>query len=229
MSEKNEMIEVNEDLRLPSKEWTDELQLVKEMCAKNCSKMEFMLLLFMARQYGLNPLNKEIWAIKYKGSPAQIFVSRDGLLRIAHRSGQFGNMQTTCEFEKQEKKPRVTFVSKTPPKPYSATCTIWRKDYDKPFKHTVYFSEYNKNQAVWLEKPAAMLMKCAEVGALRRAFNITGVYSPEEMPVDKDGSGIEDNNKKGVIDIQKEGDDENRGTNPEKARKTAKTKEDVSS
>jgi phage recombination protein Bet len=161
------------EINLPDVKWTKDLAFVKETFAKNCSEQEFKLLVHLAREYNLNPLKKEIWAIKYQNNPALIFVGRDGLLNIAHKSGKFGSMETTCELDTQKKLP------------ISATCKIYRTDYDKPFVNTVYFDEYNRKMALWLEKPKAMLMKVAEVTTLRRAFNVSGCYAPEEF----DGNG----------------------------------------
>jgi len=169
MEEKNEIQKI-EEIKLPERDWSKELKLVKEITAKNCNTTEFKLLLAMAREYGLNPLKKEIWAVKYMNNPALIFVGRDGLLNIAHRTGQFGAMETFCELDPVTKRP------------VSATCTIYRKDFEKPFKSTVYFDEYNRKMALWLEKPKTMLMKVAESTCLRRAFNISGILTPEEMP-----------------------------------------------
>jgi phage recombination protein Bet len=182
---KSEIIPAGLDTSMmPSKDWTKEYKLVKEITAKGCNDTEFKLLWHLSKIYDLNPLKKEIWAVKGFGeAPAQIFVSRDGLLSIAHRSGQFGNMETSCELDPKTQQP------------VSATCTIYRRDYDKPFKVIVFFDEYNQKQALWLKKPKAMLMKVAEATCLRRAFNVSGVYSPEEFPeakeVRQDGKDID--------------------------------------
>jgi len=149
--------------------WLDKIELVKNKIAPSLNFNEFKLFIYMAKKYKLDPLKKEIWAVKYGSQPAQIFVGRDGLLTIAHRSGKFGSMETSVEFNSDSETPR------------SATCIIYRKDYDKPFKSTVYFSEYNLKRSLWLSKPIAMLTKVAEATCLRRAFNIHGFYIPEEV------------------------------------------------
>ena len=173
---------VKKEETLTPEQWEKQLKLVKELTAKNCTDTEFELLQHLAREHKLDPLKKEIWAVKgYGNSPAQIFISRDGLINIAHRTQQFGSMKTTCEIKKNpDELPGIEF-------PISATCEIWRKDYDKPFENTVYFDEYDKKYALWKEKPKAMLMKVAESTCLRRAFNIAGMYVPEEMPLEKTG------------------------------------------
>jgi phage recombination protein Bet len=152
-------------------DWKDDLQLVKDLTAKSCSDSEFKLLVHMANEYGLNPLKREIWAVKYSYNPAQIFVSRDGFLSIAHKSGQFNGMETTFDEVKLDDNK----------KDLTATCVVYRKDMDHPIKVTVYQSEYDSKMSVWKTKPRTMLQKVAESQALRRAFNVDGVYSPEEF------------------------------------------------
>jgi len=179
-----------EEQALASPDWEKQVSLVKELIAKNCSPEEGALLIHMAKNYGLNPLRKEIWAVKYMNKPALIFVGRDGLLSIAHRmkntKGEpvFGSMQTTVEIEVPDPNSKIKYMGSSGAikKPVSATCTIWRTDYDKPFTSTVYFDEYDRKMALWKEKPKAMLMKVAESTCLRRAFNISGLYTQEEMP-----------------------------------------------
>lgn len=46
------------------------------------------------------------------------------------------------------------------------------------------FQEYveaNKNSPTWKQYPSAMIQKVAEVGALRRQFNLSGVVAAEEV------------------------------------------------
>jgi len=152
-------------------DWKNDLQLVKDLTAKSCSDSEFKLLVHMANEYGLNPLKREIWAVKYSYNPAQIFVSRDGFLSIAHKSGQFNGMETTFDEVKLDDNK----------KDLTATCVVYRKDMEHPIKVTVYQSEYDSKMSVWKTKPRTMLQKVAESQALRRAFNVDGVYSPEEF------------------------------------------------
>ena len=177
--------------------WGKMIDLVKEKFAKGCTPEEIVLLVYLARQYDLDPLKKEIWAVKgYGDSPAQIFTSRDGLLSIAHKTGKFGSMKTSFELEPEskEKKSYGSIIRK----PVSATCEIWRKDFGKPFTSTVFFDEYNLGQALWLKKPKTMLGKVAEVQCLRKAFSISGgLYTPDEIPEKNssiiDAEKVEDN------------------------------------
>ena len=153
----------------------EEVLLIRNIAAKNCTEPEFKLLMYMARTYGLDPLLKQIWAVKRNDrDPALIFAGRDGMLAVAHRSGQLDGMQSGVVYE-GEGKDR---------KPVSAWCEIWRKDMSHSFKAEVPFSEYNTGFSVWKTNPSAMILKVAESVCLRKAFSIAGIYCPEEIDME---------------------------------------------
>jgi phage recombination protein Bet len=150
----------------------DDMLLLRNVIAKGCTEPEFRLLMYTADTYGLDPLLKQIWAVKRNDStPALIFAGRDGMLAIAHRSGQFDGMQSGVVYEGQGKD-RV---------PVTAWCEVWRKDMSHSFKTDVPFSEYNTGFSVWKSNPSAMILKVAESVCLRKAFSVSGLYSPEEI------------------------------------------------
>jgi phage recombination protein Bet len=158
---------------IPAQYDQQQIQLVRDMCAKDCTDNEFLLLMQLARTYQLDPFAKQIWAVKYPNSPAAIFCGRDGFLAIAHRSGQFDGMESGTRTDEQGE--------------LVGWCKVYRKDASRPFVVEVPSSEYiqrNKQGEVtkfWREKPKTMIQKVAESHALRRAFNISGLYSPEEI------------------------------------------------
>jgi len=179
------------DPNMIESDWKKKLELVKSLVAKNCSNEEFGLLVHLANQYTLDPLKREIWAVKYGVSPAQIFVSRDGFLSIAHKTGQFDGMETT-------------FKEPSDPKnldDLTATCVVYRKDMTHPISVTVKMKEYDSKMSVWKSKPRTMLQKVAESQALRRAFNVAGVYSPEEFDQVKDEQSKTETTSNKVIDV----------------------------
>lgn len=148
---------------------TQQIALVRSIAAPKCTEDEFQLLLYQAKTYGLDPLLKQIWAVKYQeGRPASIFAGRDGFLAIAHRSGAFNGMESGTRTEADG---NVIGWAK-----------VYRKDMDHPFCVEVSMKEYNRKQGTWLTHPATMIQKVAEAQALRRAFQISGIYSPDEMP-----------------------------------------------
>lgn len=143
-------------------------ELIRSMFARGCTNDEFQVLIELANRYQLDPFAKQIWAVKYGSSPAQIFAGRDGYLAIAHRSGQFNGMQSEVDRDADGNI-------------LSATCRVWRKDMEHPFERTVFIDEYNTKKGVWAEKPATMIVKVAEAQALRLAFNVSGLYDSSEF------------------------------------------------
>ncbi|WP_067047603.1 RecT family recombinase [Methanofollis ethanolicus] len=143
-------------------------EILLETVAKGCSPEQFMLMLELAKRYKLDPFARQIWA-----TPAGIFVGRDGFLMLAHRSGDFDGMETTFE----ERNGKL----------FSATCTVWHKKMNHPFRVTVRLEEFfrptppGKKPGAWEKMPYVMLQKCAESHALRRAFCITGLYDEAEF------------------------------------------------
>lgn len=141
--------------------------LIRDMFAKGCNDNEFAVFIELARRYRLDPFSRQIWAIKYGNNPAQIFVGRDGLLAIAHRTGVFDGLESGI---------RVNGNS------ISAWARVYRRDMSHPFEDEVFLEEYSTNQNLWKTKPKTMLQKVAEAHVLRKAFSISGLYSPEEVP-----------------------------------------------
>lgn len=172
--------------------WETQIALVKTMVAKEASDDEFELMLHMARKYNLDPLTKQIWLVKYRGQPANIFTGRDGFLDIAHRSGQFDGMDTKVEVVQQPIDKTYTFYNRKENRQetgrlhrewqFKATCTIYRKDMAHPIIAEVFEEEYTTCQNLWKDKARTMIGKVAESHALRKAFQISGLYSPDEMP-----------------------------------------------
>jgi len=144
----------------------EKLQLIRDMFAKGANDNEFGVMVELARKYQLDPFARQIWLVKYGDSPAQIFCGRDGYLAIAHRSGQFDGMESGTRKDGDD---------------LIGWCKVYRKDMSHPFEVEVYASEYSTGKNLWRDKPRTMIQKVAEAHALRRAFSISGLYSPEEI------------------------------------------------
>ncbi|QOX80873.1 phage recombination protein Bet (plasmid) [Trichlorobacter lovleyi] len=151
----------------------------------------------VAANLGLNPLVKEIMFVprrqKIKENNTERWVEkiepmvgRDGYLVIAHKNHAFDGVDaTTCVKEV----PKLVNGEWTMVKTLVATGRAYRKDFNRPFEVEVAYHEYVQTNAdgkptqFWASKPDTMLKKVAESQALRKAFNIHGVYSPEELGV----------------------------------------------
>lgn len=151
---------------IPAQYNQQQIQLIRDMCARDCTENEFLLLMQLAKTYQLDPFAKQIWAVKYGNNPAAIFCGRDGFLAIAHRSGKFDGMESGTRKDGDD---------------LIGWCRVYRKDMSRPFEVEVSLSEYSTGKNLWLTKPKTMIVKVAESHALRRAFGISGLYAPEEI------------------------------------------------
>ena len=160
------------------------------------SKAEQAYCFSVARELCLNPITKEIFFVNRRQkigdkwfNKVEPMVGRDGFLSIAHRTNQFAGIETTACIREVPQLENGQWQLKHQ---LVAECSVWRKDCDKPFTAQVAYNEYCQKTAeghpikFWLEKPETMLKKVAESQALRKAFNIHGVYCPEEV-----GAGFE--------------------------------------
>lgn len=182
---------------MPKDFTTDEIELIKKQCFPTSgSAIEFQTCLAVARELGLNPILKEIHFMSRRQRQGdkwltriEPLVGRDGFLSIAHRSGQLAGMESSTAVRPA---PRLIAGQWETLPDLVAECRVWRKDAPQPFTVTVSFGEYvqrgNDSQPTrfWGEKPETMLKKVAESQCLRKAFNVHGVYAPEEL-----GMGLE--------------------------------------
>jgi hypothetical protein len=109
----------------------------------------------LAHRYQLDPLLNEVAVIRTKQG-LKPYVTRDGMLTVAHRSGQFDGM-TTDEMREGDHG-------------WAATVTVWRKDMAHGFTYSAGCGR-REPQAVQ-GNGAEMALARAERRALRRAFNI---------------------------------------------------------
>jgi hypothetical protein len=116
-------------------------------------------LLLVCERYNLDPLLKHIVLIK-----SNAYVTRDGYLAVAHRSGQFDGMEVLEQGENQTH--------------FTAKVAVYRKDMGRPF---AYVGRYPKAGQMAQQYGPEMAVKVAEVQALRRAFNVTGISAADEM------------------------------------------------
>ncbi|MFN3387181.1 MAG: RecT family recombinase [Candidatus Thermochlorobacter sp.] len=144
------------------------IELIKRTCApEGTTNDELALFLYTARKYDLDPLLSEIWMLRLEGR-ATIKVSRDGFLKIAHKSGVFDGMET--ETVRDERGNVI-----------KAVCKVYRKDMSRPFVYEAHMAEFNNpNSRSWKKYPISMLIKVAEANALKRAFQVSGVIAADD-------------------------------------------------
>ncbi len=118
-----------------------------------------MALLLVCERYDLDPLLKHIVLIS-----GNAYVTRDGYLTVAHRSGQFDGMEVLEQGETTSH--------------YTAKVAVYRKDMTRPF---AYVGRFPKAKPMAKDYGPEMAVKVAEVQALRRAFNVTGIAAADEQ------------------------------------------------
>lgn len=150
-----------------------EKSTIVKTVAKGLDEGQIALFFYTCQALGLNPLLNEIACVTYKnqqgGRDMSIQVMRDGFLTIAHRSGKFAGLESGVNMSEDGK----TILS--------GWAKVYHKDFTVPVYQEADFNEYTTNKNLWASKPKTMIKKVAESMALRKAFNINGVYSPEEM------------------------------------------------
>jgi phage recombination protein Bet len=159
--------------------WTPEqTQLIATTIAPGCSSDELRLFAYACQRTGLDPFSKQIYAIRRSGRMT-IQAGIDGLRAIAERTGELDGSHT--EWCGDDGQWADVWISAKPPA--AAKTTIWRKGSSHPFTGVARFADYNAGQGLWSKMPAAMIAKCSEALALRKAFpaNLSGVYSTDEM------------------------------------------------
>ena len=160
-------------------QWTQEqTQLISSTIAPGCTSDELKLFSYACQRSGLDPFSKQIYAIK-RGGKMSIQVGIDGLRSIAERTGQLDGSETYWCGEEGDWKD--VWLGKAPPA--AAKTIVYRKGSSHPFVGVARFQDYNAGQGLWSKMPAAMLAKCSEALALRKAFpaDMSSLYTADEM------------------------------------------------
>ena len=124
-------------------------------------------LVLVCKRYDLDPLLGHIDIIKTKNGP-RIYVSRDGMIEVAHRSGVFDGITVDEERRNSDNDGWTAYVS------------VWRKDMAHPFRYGAQCQD-SEPQAKDGNGPAMALAR-AERRALRRAFNIPVADDIDDEP-----------------------------------------------
>jgi hypothetical protein len=119
----------------------------------------------VAQRYDLDPLLKHVIVIPKGG----VYITRDGLLHVAHRSGHLDGIVV-------EQEPTLSDDGKE----WTARVSVYRKDMGHPFTFPGRYPVNGGNRDYAQE----MALKAAEAHALRRAFDVTGLpVLDERRPV----------------------------------------------
>lgn len=186
---------------LPDYDNAEVLDVIRQQAAKGCNDAEFKAALHLARAYGLDFLAKEVWAVKRnQGEAALVVVSRDGYLKAARRQASFVGLVSSAvhqndTFSVDPVTCEVRHTFGLDRGPLVAAYAIAKRSDHEPTLKVVYLAEQKGNSPVWAKFPGKMLVKCAEVDALKSAFGLTGLVSEDDLDGASFGQAPEDPGK----------------------------------
>ena len=167
----------------------DQVDLIKRTIAVGFTDDELRLFIQHCDKTGLDPLTRQIYAIKRKtkfGAKVTIQTSIDGLRLVAQRSGEYRGQDGPywCG-------PDGVWhdVWTSPDPPVASKVGIWRKDFAAPVwgvARTDAYAARNESghfAGLWRTMADTLIAKCAEALGLRKAFphELCGLYGADEM------------------------------------------------
>lgn len=168
----------------------EQIQLIKQMYAKDATDLELEHFLYVCKKTGLNPLTRQIYFVKRKGQ-VTIQTGIDGFRSIAESTGEYMPADEEPVYQYDEKGNLISctlFVKR-----YHQITQTWHKVVAKAYfnEYVQYVNDYNKQGVIagkkisdmWERMKHTMLSKCTEALALRKAFpqQLSGLYTSDEM------------------------------------------------
>jgi len=166
--------------------------IMRQFFPQGSNPAEMAYCMSVAKNMGLNPILGQIYFVPRRSKidgkwheKLQPLAGRDAFLSLAHRSKQFAGIKSKSEIRETPRLENEEWVMK---KDLVATAEVLRKDSSEPFIVEVCYSEYVQTNkygvnSFWKDKPDTMLKKVAESQALRKAFNISGLFDETEIDV----------------------------------------------
>lgn len=168
-----------------------QVALLRSLGVEKAQRADLALFFHVAKRTGLDPFARQIYMIERysKDGPKQtIQTGIDGFRLVAQRTAERTGEALSYEDTMwcgEDGEWRDVWVSSAPPT--AAKVTVLRGS--SRFPNVALMSEYAQTKRdgsytqMWSTKGALMLAKCAEAGALRKAFpqDLSGLYTADEI------------------------------------------------
>lgn len=187
----NNIVPVKSNGVTPSRFAPDEVDLIKRTICKGSTDDELKLFMYQAERTGLDPLARQIYAIKrwdnnLRREVMGIQTSIDGFRLIAERTGKYAGQVGPYWCGKNGEWNDVWVSSESP---CAARVGVLRTDFKEPCWGVARFEAYAQRKKegdltrMWKNMGDVMIAKCAEALALRKAFpqELSGLYTSDEM------------------------------------------------
>lgn len=174
----------------------EQIQLLKDTVCKGATNEEFKLFLYVAEKTGLDPLTKQIYAVKrwnkkLNREEMTCQTGIDGFRVIAQRSG-FYQGQVGPFWCGDDGQWVDVWLKKELPR--AAKIGVYRTEFIEPLYAVANFDAYKQTTKdgnltqFWEKMPELMIAKVAESLALRKAFpqDLSGLYIPEEISINEE-------------------------------------------
>jgi len=172
----------NQQIQIYADKWTpQEIEVIRNTVAKGTTDTELMQFLGVCRAVELNPLLKEIWCYKDGRGNVIMFAGRDGFLTVAQRDPRYKGLRSCeiCEnddFSADIPNGKVNHTIKHMKRAdrgviLGAYAIVYGEGLE-PSVVVVNRDVYDKKTNAWATHPNEMLMKVAEIKALKKMFGI---------------------------------------------------------
>ncbi len=168
----------------------DKIELIKRLYCVGATDDELKIFFHICKKTGLDPLSKQIYAIKIQGK-LSVLTAIDGYRLIAERTGKYspGREPTFTYNENGHLVSCTAYIKK------QTEDGTWHEVAASAFFQEYYKPKVNNRDGFWQKMPHVMIAKVAESLALRKAFpnDLSGLYTEEEMDqAKKDNEIIEE-------------------------------------
>lgn len=184
------------EVRRNQTQWTaDQHAALTQLGLAEATEADLKVFMHQCQRTGLDPFIKQIYMIWRKDSQAPrggkwaTQTGIDGFRVIADRRPEYRG-QVAPEWCGEDGVWHDVWLSNKPP--IAARIGVIRSDFDAPIYAVALFREYAQTKyaggltSMWAGKPAHMIAKCAEAGALRKAFphDLSGLVTDDEVARD---------------------------------------------